>query len=76
MSAAAEHALRTLGEKLAEHAKGVPDMSGGYVLKALAAAHIETANQLQAEREAMDARLYENATGFRYDPKGKAASAR
>jgi hypothetical protein len=71
VSAAAEHALRTLGGKLRDQAKGIPDMSGGYVLRAMAAAHELTADQLESERKALEARLCENETGVEYNPKGK-----
>jgi hypothetical protein len=46
-------------------------MSGGYVLQAMATAHELTADQLETERKALEARLCENETGVEYNPKGK-----
>jgi hypothetical protein len=72
MTAAAEHALRTLAGKLLEAADGMPENMdvGREVMLAMGVAHRETADQLQAEREAREKQLQSNPSGFRYDPKG------
>lgn len=72
MTRQAEHALRTLADKLGDAADGMPkDMDlGREIMLALSVAHRETADQLQAERTAMEARMCADETGVRYDPKG------
>jgi hypothetical protein len=72
MTAAAEHALRTLADRLGEAAEGMPkDMDlGREIVLALSVAHRETADQLQDERQARERGLYANGGTVRYDPKG------
>lgn len=72
MTAAAEHALRTLADKLFDAAEGLPENMdvGREVVLALGVAHRETADQLQAERQAREQGLYANGGTVRFDPKG------
>lgn len=73
MSAAAEHALRTLADELqceANSANAAEDLATCRIMYAMANAHRATADRLKAEREAREAQLQHRPSGFRYDPKG------
>jgi hypothetical protein len=77
MTAQAEHALRTLAVAMQVHAdKFGQDTVEGRIMAAMANAHMSTSITLETERKSRDAALYENESGFRYDPRGKAAANR
>jgi hypothetical protein len=74
VSAAAEHALRTLGDELLKAAKALRGGSESAALvNVLGLAHVATADKLQAEREAREAKVERKLGQPVYDPRPKRA---
>lgn len=76
MTAAAEHALRTLAEEMDAAAEGLGAGQGYSVMRAMAVAHRATANRLQAEREEREAAVAREPGATVYDPRPKRAAGR